>query len=71
VLKGKGINVRGLSERWCYIPPHIEPVALISLAFTDNYPKTPILEKENWEKRIQINNLIHHDNWNSVFRLFK
>lgn len=45
------------------IPPHIEPVALISLGYTDNYPQMPILEKENWEKRVEINNLIHYDNW--------
>jgi 5,6-dimethylbenzimidazole synthase len=45
------------------IPPHIEPVALISLGYTDNYPQVPILEKENWEKRLQINKLIHYDNW--------
>jgi 5,6-dimethylbenzimidazole synthase len=26
------------------IPPHIEPIAPISLGFTDNYPALPILE---------------------------
>jgi len=48
------------------IPPHIEPVALLSLGFTDNYPDAPILEKENWEKRLQLDNLIHHDHWNNT-----
>jgi 5,6-dimethylbenzimidazole synthase len=54
-----------------HMPPHIEPVALISLGFTDNYPQAPILEKENWEKRVQINDLIHYDNWTSSEHNFK
>jgi 5,6-dimethylbenzimidazole synthase len=55
-----------------HMPLHIEPVALISLGFTDNYPQAPFLEKENWEKRVQINDLIHYDNWtSSKHNLFK
>ncbi|WP_373228665.1 5,6-dimethylbenzimidazole synthase [Cohnella sp.] len=45
------------------IPPHIDPIALISLGYTDQYPTMPILEKENWEKRLSLNSLIHHDSW--------
>ncbi|MGG1619716.1 5,6-dimethylbenzimidazole synthase [Paenibacillus sp. NRS-1782] len=45
------------------IPPHIDPVALISLGYTDFYPTKPILEQEDWERRRNLNNLIHHNVW--------
>ena len=31
------------------IPPHIDPIALISLGYTDDYPDKPILETAGWE----------------------
>lgn len=45
------------------IPPHIDPVALISIGYTDVYPKAPILESANWEKRRSLQNLIFKDKW--------
>lgn len=45
------------------IPPHIDPVALLSIGQTDQYPDKPILEKEGWEKRREIEKLIFHDVW--------
>jgi 5,6-dimethylbenzimidazole synthase len=45
------------------IPPHIEPVALLSVGYTDNYPSKPILEMANWEKRRSLEDLIFHDTW--------
>nr|WP_200758733.1 5,6-dimethylbenzimidazole synthase [Effusibacillus dendaii] len=48
------------------IPPHVDPVALLSLGFTDNYPDAPILEKVNWEKRLHLSNLIHLDKWDNM-----
>ncbi len=33
-----------------HIPPHIDPVALMSIGYTDKYPEKPILEQANWEK---------------------
>jgi 5,6-dimethylbenzimidazole synthase len=45
------------------IPPHIEPVALLSVGYTDNYPSKPILEMANWEKRRSLQDLIFHDTW--------
>ena len=46
-----------------HIPPHIDPVALISIGYTDEYPSSPILEQVNWEKRQPLENLIFHDTW--------
>jgi 5,6-dimethylbenzimidazole synthase len=45
------------------IPPHIDPVALLSIGFTENYPDKPILETANWEKRRSLNNLIFSETW--------
>ena len=45
------------------IPPHIDPVALLSIGFTENYPEKPILESANWEKRRSLTNLIFSETW--------
>nr|WP_295969806.1 5,6-dimethylbenzimidazole synthase [uncultured Bacillus sp.] len=46
-----------------HIPPHIEPVALLSLGRTDEYPEKPLLELANWEKRQDLKHLIFQDQW--------
>ncbi|MDQ0873048.1 5,6-dimethylbenzimidazole synthase [Paenibacillus sp. V4I3] len=48
------------------IPPHIDPVALLSIGFTENYPEKPILETANWEKRRSLNNLIFSETWGNA-----
>lgn len=45
------------------IPPHIDPVALLSIGYTEVYPKAPILETANWEKRQSLKNLIYKNRW--------
>lgn len=45
------------------IPPHIEPVALLSIGYTENYPDIPILESSNWEKRRDLKELIFNESW--------
>jgi 5,6-dimethylbenzimidazole synthase len=45
------------------IPQHIDPVALISIGYTDVYPKAPILETANWEKRQSLKNLVFKNTW--------
>ncbi|MEW9701500.1 5,6-dimethylbenzimidazole synthase [Paenibacillus sp. SI8] len=45
------------------IPPHIEPLALLSIGYTENYPSKPILESANWEKRRKLDDLIFHEAW--------
>ena len=47
------------------IPPHVEPIALLSIGYTDNYPTAPILETANWEKRRSLDDLIFTDQWNN------
>lgn len=45
------------------IPPHIDPLALISIGYTDHYPEKPLLELANWEKRHELEPLIFHNQW--------
>lgn len=52
-------DVRDILE----IPPHVEPVALMSIGYTDQYPDKPILETANWEKRRTMEDLIYQDKW--------
>ncbi|EGQ25578.1 nitroreductase [Sporosarcina newyorkensis 2681] len=52
-------DVRDILE----IPPHIDPIALLSIGYTENYPDKPILESANWEKRRSLENLIFENKW--------
>jgi 5,6-dimethylbenzimidazole synthase len=45
------------------IPPHIDPVALISVGYTEDYPEKPLLELANWEQRQVLSNLIYKNKW--------
>lgn len=45
------------------IPPHIDPTALISIGYTDDYPEKPILELANWEQRRSLEHLIFENKW--------
>ncbi|MEW8987055.1 MAG: 5,6-dimethylbenzimidazole synthase [Bacillus sp. (in: firmicutes)] len=45
------------------LPPHIDPLALISIGYTDHYPEKPLLELANWEKRQELEPLIFHNQW--------
>ncbi|MGX9135056.1 5,6-dimethylbenzimidazole synthase [Rummeliibacillus sp. JY-2-4R] len=58
----KKSDVRKILE----IPYHIDPVALISIGYTDDYPDRPILEIHNWEKRKQLNPLIFDNKWGTT-----
>ncbi|WP_147803914.1 5,6-dimethylbenzimidazole synthase [Alkalicoccus halolimnae] len=45
------------------IPPHVDPLALISIGYTDHYPEKPILETAEWEKRRSLDHLIFENRW--------
>lgn len=47
------------------IPPHIEPIGLMSVGYTHQFQEQPVLETVGWGKRIPIDNLIYTDNWGS------
>lgn len=56
----KKSDVRRILE----IPPHIEPIGLLSFGYTDDYPKRPILEQTGWAKRQNFDQLVHNETWN-------
>ena len=45
------------------IPYHIEPVALMSVGYTEDYPNLPLLEIHQWRKRQQLDQLIFQNQW--------
>lgn len=45
------------------IPPHIDPIALLTIGYTDEYPDHPILETSNWEKRRELEHLLFNNKW--------
>lgn len=45
------------------IPPHIEPVALLTIGYTEDYPDKPILEMAKWEKRKNLDDLLFTNKW--------
>jgi 5,6-dimethylbenzimidazole synthase len=47
------------------IPPHIDPIALMSVGYTDQYPSAPILETTGWAKRNNLDDLIFFNTWNN------
>lgn len=47
------------------IPYHIDPIALISVGYTDHYPDRPLLEIHKWEERQRLEGLIFEDKWES------
>ncbi|WP_139491672.1 5,6-dimethylbenzimidazole synthase [Brevibacillus dissolubilis] len=55
----KKADVRDILE----LPPHIEPVALLSVGYTEHYPDQPLLQLHNWEKRRNLDGLIYQDRW--------
>ena len=45
------------------IPPHVDPIALLSIGYTEDYPKKPILESAGWEKRRSLSDLVFQNKW--------
>ena len=45
------------------IPPHIDPIALLSIGYTKDYPDLPILETSNWENRRDVFDLLYRNSW--------
>jgi 5,6-dimethylbenzimidazole synthase len=48
------------------IPPHVEPVGLISLGYTPKFPDQPLLETAGWEKRRPFGETVYFGRWGST-----
>lgn len=45
------------------IPPHVDPVALLCIGYTDELPDRPLLETAGWAPRLDLQPLIHSERW--------
>ncbi len=49
------------------IPPHIDPVALISIGYTSVFQDKPVLESVGWGRRLKFEELLFADTWGTQF----
>ncbi len=61
----KKADIRQILE----IPPHIDPVALISIGYPYDYPEKPLLEKIGWGSRYPLENLLFSETWDEKYKL--
>lgn len=45
------------------IPPAIEPVAVLCVGYTQEFPPEPLLKTVRWAPEESLTNLVHHNNW--------
>jgi nicotinate-nucleotide--dimethylbenzimidazole phosphoribosyltransferase len=45
------------------IPPHIEPIGLLSVGYTHQFQEKPVLETVGWGERLPVEKLIYTDKW--------
>ncbi len=45
------------------IPPHVDPIGLISVGYTDHFPEGPLLEQVGWRRRMPLADLVYAENW--------
>jgi len=45
------------------IPPHVEPVGLLSLGYTEQWPDRPLLESAGWRQRIPFTRVLFEERW--------
>ncbi|GAX90704.1 nicotinate-nucleotide--dimethylbenzimidazole phosphoribosyltransferase [Effusibacillus lacus] len=45
------------------IPPHIDPVGLLSIGYTHQFHEQPVLETAGWGRRYELDELIFTDQW--------
>lgn len=60
----KKADIRQILE----IPPHIDPIALISLGYPYHYPEKPLLEIIGWGERYPLENLIFSETWEERYK---
>lgn len=60
----KKADIRQILE----IPPHIDPIALISLGYPYHYPEKPLLEIIGWGDRYPLENLIFSETWEERYK---
>lgn len=46
------------------IPPHVVPVAYLTLGFVEAFPERPTLATEGWRQRLSLRDVVAYDRWN-------
>ncbi|ELZ92487.1 5,6-dimethylbenzimidazole synthase [Haloferax volcanii] len=48
------------------IPHHVEPIAYLCVGYPeDGFPEEPVLQREGWRERLETNELVHRERWES------
>lgn len=45
------------------MPPHVDPVGLLCLGYTDEFPTEPVLQQVGWRNRAPLDDVIFHEAW--------
>lgn len=45
------------------IPSHVEPVTLLTVGFTPDFPEIPLLQRVGWWERLDVASLVFEDKW--------
>lgn len=45
------------------IPPHVTPVGLLTLGYTDEWPQQPILKTSGWRERVPFTEVLYQNQW--------
>ncbi len=45
------------------IPPHVEPVGLLTIGYPLEWPQEPLLQRSGWRKRIPLEDLLFEETW--------
>ncbi|ELY98288.1 cobyrinic acid a,c-diamide reductase [Natrialba chahannaoensis JCM 10990] len=69
--RAEGVGVGWVSVLYPYevqevldIPPHVKPVAYLCLGYpADGFPDEPVLQREGWRDRIDLDELVHEEQW--------
>jgi 5,6-dimethylbenzimidazole synthase len=50
-------------RRALQLPPHVDPLGLLCIGYTDRFPEKPLLEKAGWEKRKEFQRTLFDEQW--------
>lgn len=46
------------------VPKHVRPVAYLCLGYPeDDFPEEPVLQREGWRERVDLDTLVHEGSW--------
>ncbi|WP_254764565.1 5,6-dimethylbenzimidazole synthase [Natrinema marinum] len=69
--RAEGVGVGWVSVLYPYevqevlgVPPHVNPVAYLCVGYpADGFPDEPVLQREGWRDRLEVETLVHEERW--------